>query len=394
MSKRKKYKSTLPPFAKRTCALCGKTFPALGNFGVVGITGRAACNTCLNSMRPDSNEQKRSQTGNQITKILTPQEMIQKLNESIIGQDRAKYAVAVALWKQQLRAAGNPFVPKSNLLLYGPTGCGKTAIVREACKIAGLPFISFDATSLSETGYRGKDAQDMIKELYARFSEHPKLPYGVVFLDEVDKLAAKGNESRSSYTRGTQHTLLKLIEGVDVTCEITTLSTENMLFIFGGAFTSLASQKNDHLPKRSIGFLQASAPASSSGDITISDFIHYGMEPELLGRVGRYIPVNALTKVELKQILLESKTSVFLKYQEFFIRHKVHLTLCEAWVEKILNEALERGMGARGLFTLVEEAVEPLLFRLAEGSLEKEAKLGESVVSMRNNPIPHNSPIS
>jgi len=153
MSKRKKYKSTLPPFAKRTCALCGKTFPALGNFGVVGITGRAACNTCLNSMRPDSNEQKRSQTGNQITKILTPQEMIQKLNESIIGQDRAKYAVAVALWKQQLRAAGNPFVPKSNLLLYGPTGCGKTAIVREACKIAGLPFISFDATSLSETTF-------------------------------------------------------------------------------------------------------------------------------------------------------------------------------------------------------------------------------------------------
>lgn len=315
--------------------------------------------------------------------VLTPQEIICRLDDAIIGQDRAKQAVAVALWKQQLRANGNQSVPRSNLLLYGPTGCGKTALVREAANIVGLPFISFDSTSLTETGYRGRDAQDIIKDLESRFRNHPNLPWSVVFLDEFDKLAAVGNDTRMAYNQGTQHTLLKLVEGMEIACDNQILSTEGFLFVFGGAFTSLTAPQEAPKPKRPVGFLvdpHREDPSKESlrdiHKIGVSAFIDFGMEPELMGRVGQCVPLESLSGPQLKRILLDSRLSVYRKYQYFFRSQGVDLELSQSRMDDLIAQTVERGTGARGLNALVEELVEPLLLRLAEEQLQGRVNLG------------------
>jgi len=360
--------------AERRCVLCGAVVKEEVRAYVVGATGRVVCRDCVDissrimqSPQPAKEPQK-AQTGN----ILTPRQIIRELDKNIIGQKEAKRAVAIAFWKQQLRANGETTVPGCNLLLYGPTGCGKTALAKEAALIVGLPFLTFDATTLSETGYRGRNAADIIEDYAERFRDHPHCSHGVVFLDEADKLAARGNEARAAYSRGTQHCLLKLVEGTEVNCDAGKISTDQLLFIFGGAFTGLIS-KTSHM--RPVGFLDREDMEADSRHATTDDFVRYGMEPELMGRMGQYVPLKQLTATELKQILLESDLSLFRKYQKFFDSRGIRLELGSKRTEEFVQNALARGTGARGLNSLVEAAMEPLLFRLAEDELRKAVSL-------------------
>ena len=177
-------------YMRRHCALCGQKSNPL----VLGSTGYGVCHGCLSTagmiagMKPPKTQESIS------SEILTPLGIVAELNRTIIGQDEAKNAISIALWKQHLKAHGMKSVPRSTLLLHGPTGCGKTAIVKEAARIAGLPFIHFDATSLSEAGYKGRDAADMVKDLVRIFENHPHLSHGVILIDEFDKLSARGGE--------------------------------------------------------------------------------------------------------------------------------------------------------------------------------------------------------
>ena len=353
----------------RTCVLCGNTYPTDDHEWIIGLTGQAVCSDCLGISRrilPDNTGKEETAVSGD---VLSPRGIIRRLDTLIIGQKKAKEAVAIALWKQLLRMKGDDSVPRSNLLLYGPTGCGKTALVREAAKITGLPFLAFDATSLSGTGYRGRDAGDIIADLAEKYEDHEKLEYSVVFIDESDKLAARGNGNHAVYNQSTQHTLLKIIEGTEVPHNGNIISTDDMLFIFGGAFTGLVKEK-----KRTIGFLAGEADGEEA-DISISDFVAYGMEVELMGRIGQYVEVGQLTEEELRRILLESELSSFLQYQKFFQKKGVRLTLSEEMAEELISGAMACGTGARGLNALIEEAMQPLLVKLAEGTLQKKAEL-------------------
>ena len=347
------------------CALCGALIDFNKADYVVGITGKTVCGKCFTAGK-HTIPPPLSKLESECEGVITPSALIQRLNSKIIGQDQAKRAVAVALWKQQLRAKGLD-LPNSGLLLYGPTGCGKTALVREAANIAGLPFLCFDATTLTETGYRGKEASDILRELVSRFGPE-KARCGVVFLDEVDKLAAtKENSYRASYSRGTQHSLLKLLDGGEFTIEDASLSSKDILFLFGGAFSGLRDEKAGMLHRTPIGFCSEEVSSAKDANLTMEDLIGWGMEPELMGRIGRIVPLHPLDKTHLRSILLHSDLSVYRRYQLSFARQGYTVDFSEPEIDGLIEQASALGLGARGLNALVEERMEDKLMQWSEG---------------------------
>ena len=370
MSKKKQS----PPVPR--CALCKGFINILDNDYVVGSTGRMVCRGCLEMSFHILEASKETEKENVSAPSITPQYIVQEVNKAIIGQKQAKSAVALAVWKQMLRANGDNFVPRTNLLLYGPSGCGKTAIIREAARIAGLPFLAVDATGITETGYRGKNAADIVTDLLTGFKGHPHVRHAIIFIDEVDKLSAHGADWRQAYCQGTQHALLKLVEGMEVTVDGMTINTTDLLFLFGGAFGRMREERKCPAP---IGFVRSDPSCPSVTQHTAEDFCAYGMERELMGRIGRFVPVEQLTTEQMKRILTESSLSAFVKYKKFFRAHKVRLKLPDELVEQLACESVAQGTGARGLDGAVETLVQPLLYALAEGKLSGSVTLGGGI---------------
>lgn len=370
MSKKKQS----PPVPR--CALCKGFINILDNDYVVGSTGRMVCRGCLEMSFHILEASKGTEKENVSAPSITPQYIVQEVNKAIIGQEQAKSAVALAVWKQMLRANGDNFVPRTNLLLYGPSGCGKTAIIREAARIAGLPFLAVDATGITETGYRGKNAADIVTDLLTGFKGHPHVRHAIIFIDEVDKLSAHGADWRQAYCQGTQHALLKLVEGMEVTVDGMTINSTDLLFLFGGAFGRMQEARKCVAP---IGFVRSEPFCPSVTQHTAEDFCAYGMERELMGRIGRFVPVEQLTTEQMKRILTESSLSAFVKSKKFFRAHKVRLKLPDELVEQLACESVAQGTGARGLDGAVEALVQPLLYALAEGKLSGSVTLGGDI---------------
>ena len=370
MSKKKQS----PPVPR--CALCKGFINILDNDYVVGSTGRMVCRGCLEMSFHILEASKGTEKENVSAPSITPQYIVQEVNKAIIGQEQAKSAVALAVWKQMLRANGDNFVPRTNLLLYGPSGCGKTAIIREAARIAGLPFLAVDATGITETGYRGKNAADIVTDLLTGFKGHPHVRHAIIFIDEVDKLSAHGADWRQGYCQGTQHALLKLVEGMEVTVDGMTINSTDLLFLFGGAFGRMQEARKCAAP---IGFVRSEPSCPSVTQHTAEDFCAYGMERELMGRIGRFVPVEQLTTEQMKRILTESSLSAFVKYKKLFRAHKVRLKLPDELVEQLACESVAQGTGARGLDGAVEALVQRLLYALAEGKLSGSVTLGGGI---------------
>lgn len=261
----------------------------------------------------------------------TPQEIVAALDKTIIGQDAAKRMLAVAGWKHMQRQHGNTAVPPAHVLLYGPTGCGKTYLAKSIAKIMDVPFVSVDATTFSEAGYKGRDVRDIIFDIGDVSQTRKRAKTAVVFVDEFDKLAARGGSERQAYQRGTQHGFLTLPEGGEVTAECrydtATLDVSGLLFIFAGAFSDLSdtvAKRIQGVAKSAIGFgntLKSTLKpdiGSLLAQAAPTDFVQYGLEPELIGRIPVLAPVMPLEVGDLVRIqpqqtaLLQRNTLVFL----------------------------------------------------------------------------------
>lgn len=346
------------------CAMCGRPlWPDRDNF----ITGRygAVCHSCLQLGVHLESLDHTERSVEAPSNMRLPQELIRMLDRTVAGQEEAKRAIVVAVWKQQLRAAGEKDVPAGHLLLYGPSGCGKTMLAQQAASLVDLPCCLFDATTLSETGYRGRDAMDILKDYAAAAEGHKNRKWGMVILDEVDKLAARGGDARQAYCRGTQHSLLKLLEGA--TWE--EIDSANLLFILCGAFHGLYDQE----VSTPIGFLREQEEHSCI--ITPEDFVEFGMERELMGRVSGLAKIHPMTEDDLIHILLDKQNSIYETYRKFFAARGVVLKLSEKAARDIARRALLRGTGARALHAEMDQVMELLVMKLASGELKGEVEI-------------------
>lgn len=318
---------------------------------------------------------------------ITPQKIKEQLDEYIIGQEHAKKALSIAAYSHYVRCLNPELnIEKTNVLLCGPTGCGKTFMVETLSKIMQVPFVSIDITGYSETGYKGKDVEDIIVSLvHAANGNIEKAKNGIVFIDEIDKLSAVDDGKGISDVK-VQSSLLKIIDGVKQSFgekeNINNFDTSNILFIFAGAFAGMEKIKKK---KRSaLGFLAIDIENQyDTIPIEQKDLIEYGLLPELVGRMHRIVELNPLSKEDLMKILKFSKKSVCKQYISLMKASDITLNIEDSAYEQIANIAINTKLGARALRGIVDETLEDYIYNIEDSKSKKNIEINKDLVKTK-----------